>query len=797
MMFCRKQIFGAFGPALPKRYAGTSERALPVGLFGRAASPKPPLRIVASYSASFLHGKTMIVLATCLMRMGVASTDSAGALSSSTTWNFPIQPASLAPTVTFDEKAATLVPGVMNDGVITWKAHVGSQEVGSLQISGASPTRLSESLTANESGTFKFGLFFTVPKRARILDLDCTEANEHTPALEKFYPYNWNLRLDRGQLLSEHWMNVTDRALVDLDIPGFESGGVYYAKESWRLAQISFQGVPEGVRIGFTHNREINQGHDTITTAIPLVQGATETMGILAAPSMHELLVARFGKPNPVTGRLTFIYHKGWISAEPECNMTPGQYNNLAAKLQGCFDLALIRSWQPHASIAAAFNSRGMAAYYYWLGGAVRRTTHNTIPPLPDNSWLLKDTRGTVYTAPRVDVPERPASWPLLNIRKREVRDYLIGRQVAAIKAGYQGVFLDSPYYYVGSDGYVGGNDLGATDSWAYARDLLYKETKAAITKINPQARLAMLGNMYVDFQFLADWVYNENYANSWADHGNDDNPYERILDNNPDHPRLWDRTYRQYMACAYMLGQKGENPLVVGTWLNWGHAPLDCWFTEDNQIAAIKDSYTHTSDALANILRAVSQYARSPRGTTIQAMTPPNATIRTYGPSIVSVSEPTTLNLTADSPMLNLATLAITTGTTQKLNAIDRYIIAERHEPNLWNWSGYGFAYLNAQNYFYGDSYLLEQPTGAASAEMKFVVQTSPGPVTQGQAPAHNGAFKTHTMNLHLQKVPSEIRIIGAKGEVASFVPSPTNGLFAVTLPSKPDFGTYTVELR
>ena len=577
--------------------------------------------------------------------------DRTAAPAGSSGWSFPLTPAALTPRVERNGGPATLTDPTRTEGTLSWNARQGGEVVAIVRVAATSSARLDMTLSARTSGTFRYGLSVTVP-RAHALDVDFTPMGPGSVA--KYYPYNWTEAVDYRQRDSDTGIDPAHVAAINLVIPGFEADGIYYAEDTRRLTKLVFGSTGGAILIGLPKSREINVGHDAVSEDMPLAAGAADTLSLVAATSIDGLLRQRFGTPRPVSGRMTFLYNKQWPCDEPRCNIALADYESYAGALQGLYDIVITRSFEPHAEIARAFTSHGFAPYYYMFLAAERRAGRS----FTDERWFLRDANSAEYVAPIVSVN---GSWRLLDIRRPDVRAALVARALGALAMGYRGIFFDGPAFWVASDGYVGGSAAGAAESWAYARSQLLIETRAAMERAAPSARLGILGDRFYDAQYVGDLALKESYGERWI--AVDPNPYERVLTNSPATNAAWDRSYRRYTRNTLFIGHKGANPLLIGSGHQWGRAPATTWSTEDGDVFPIDGTYTNSVTAIARILRGVSQYARTPRGTTITELEPSDATILTIGPSVIAVPRETSMTLSVPSPMLTLSTKTVTQG--------------------------------------------------------------------------------------------------------------------------------------
>ncbi len=581
--------------------------------------------------------------------------------------------------------------------------------------------------------------------------------------------------------------DVANVAPIELVSPGFESGGRFFALDTWKLTRLDFTAEGGVVRVGLVKSFETNSGADGVATQFTLEPGEATVLSLLAAPSYEALSRLRFGQPRPVNGRMTFLYAKGWACAEATCNISDEAYARFAERLNGAYDLAILRSFEPSAAIAKAFRRNRIDPYYYMFLGAERRSLEDRF--LHDD-FLLRDANGRQYGAPIVSPT---SSWGLYDIRRPEARASLVARAVSALAMGYRGIFFDGPAFWLASDGRVGGSAPGAAMSWTFARSLLLQETRAALSKADPNSRVGILCDRFYDAQALADFCLKESYAENWV--SIDPNPTARILRNAPDINARWDRTYRKYTTNSLFIGQKGLNPLLIGAGLAWARAPRGRWFTEVGDAYKLGGGYDAALDRMGRALRDTSLFARSPRAAAIKALDPAGAAITTYGPSVLSAKTATTVTLDAPAPVFSLAQKSVEVTDKVRLGPQTPAIVAERRERD-WRWTGYGFAYRDAMAYVYGDVLLNASPGEPTRGKLVLDLAESAAPLSQQSAWPEG--FPARTVVFHLPPARA-LEIEGPDGARLDIKPEPVGGAgeYAITLPEAPLFANYRVTIE
>jgi len=180
---------------------------------------------------------------------------------------------------------------------------------------------------------------------------------------------------------------------------------------------------------------------------------------------------------------------------------------------------------------------------------------------------------------------------------------------VAAIAAGFDGLFLDGTNFFADDAGRRGGDVPGAEHSLAWAQWKLLSEIRDAVHAAHPEAVVGTLGNDYYDALAAADFVLKERMYFGWEPFGRE--LHERGTVVGMEYDTAFESGEAPLVATQLVYGVKGLSSIAVQTarrfirrptgaiYLGTGdHAPenLHLWLdvivqhvTEDLYISAIE----------------------------------------------------------------------------------------------------------------------------------------------------------------------------------------------------------------
>lgn len=449
---------------------------------------------------------------------------------------------------------------------------------------------------ATREGTYSFGLEIAAPKLAPLTpgmkEYSCASL---TQALVLHYPYDWTSRDPRGNILSSR---------PRLVMPGLKAGGQIYLADTHELFSIKLAPCAEGnVRAFLLAHRFSNDGGDRAKPELHLRAGESGELTVRLYKDVQAVNRDRFGEhEHTMRGNMAGIFfldyaqgtgaeNDGFFGASEKAaccrSLTPEEWSLTAQRLQGVFRYALLRD-RLSSSIAPIFHRRGISIYHYEYLGALRRNSSEITPEL-ERKIALRDVNGQLYTAPRPD-----GVFVLADIRRPEVRAVFVENARAAIRAGFDGVFLDGWPFWADTTGDVGGNAPSAKESLAFARWLLLSETKAAMRAENPKATLGVLTNHYYDSLGVADWGMKEFMYGSWytgeRTGGNDALGHYRPAAGTQirkDKDNDFEMDEAPYIPGPIAYGSKGFSPIAVRSALNFIRRPSGLYYTDEGQFPA------------------------------------------------------------------------------------------------------------------------------------------------------------------------------------------------------------------
>ena len=441
--------------------------------------------------------------------------------------------------------------------------------------------RIVVEFTAPRAGKYSFGLSLAdgtlsplVPNRRPL-----TGATLNKPLLLR-YPYDWTWR-GKGNVLN---------ARPRLVMPGVESGGKVYLIDTRELCAIRIEPTRDGlVRALLLKHRFYNDGGDAATAILNLRPGKRQRLDVLIFDSLAEANRERFGPMRPMHGRMMSVQFRGW----PTRALSKSQYEEIAETLRGVFDFAIVREVVPHDCIPPVFHSRDIHVLHYQYLGGLRRGSAQ-LPKKVERAFGLKDAQRHSYTAPR----SPNGSWLLCDIRTPKARSLFVENAARALRAGFDGVFLDGPGFRADALGRRGGSVPQATQSLARARWQLLNEIAGAMRPVNPKAILGILGNQYYDTLGVADFVLKERMYFAWDRFGREFEDRRTVVSEDMDVD--YETGQAPYAAKNVVYGVKGYNPIAVQSSLHFIRRPRGLFYF------GVGDFLPDRLSAWASILREI-----------------------------------------------------------------------------------------------------------------------------------------------------------------------------------------------
>lgn len=310
------------------------------------------------------------------------------------------------------------------------------------------------------------------------------------------YPYDWTYVGKRNVLNYPR-----------LAIPGVLAGGDAYVLDTRELTAAVLEVTDDGrVRALLPAHRYYNDGADAAAPDLALEAGESVRLEVRVLDGLAGA-VERETAPRPIDPLMVQVAYRGWTAQ----TYGEAEYTKVAAALGGVYDTIIVREVGTHDWIPPILHEHGLNALAYQYIGALRRHSDQVTEEMPETIGM-KGAGGEVYTAPYT--PEAP--WLLADIRRPEIREIFVARAVAAIEAGFDGIFLDGTIFWADSTGRRGGDVPDAEHSYAWAHWKLLSEIVEAVHEADPNAVVGCLGNDYYDALAEADFVLKERMYFAW-----------------------------------------------------------------------------------------------------------------------------------------------------------------------------------------------------------------------------------------------------------------------------------------
>jgi len=396
---------------------------------------------------------------------------------------------------------------------------------------------------APTEGTYRIGL--------RVESAEITPLSPGTPVFTPAdeptalrHPYDWTYVGARNVL------SVRPRLVM----PGVAVGERVYLIDTRELTAVHLEPVGgDAVAALLLAHRYYNDGADAATPDLHLVAGELVELTIRVFDTLTDAKLARYGVRPAMTGRMCQVAYRGWTATQ----FGPDAYRRVADRLAGAYDQVLVREAGTHDWIAPIFHERGLRVYAYQYTGALRRYSVQA-PEERETELAMTGSGGERYTAPR----SPDGAWLLLDVRRPEMRELCVARAVAAIEAGFDGIFLDGPTFFPDAQGRRGGNVPDSTHSLAWGQALLLEEITRAVHAANPEAVVGALGNHYFDHLGAVDFVVKERMYFAWDEFAKDFRERRTWVSAELDLP--WEEGLAPLVGTNLCYGVKGISPVAV-----------------------------------------------------------------------------------------------------------------------------------------------------------------------------------------------------------------------------------------
>lgn len=373
------------------------------------------------------------------------------------------------------------------------------------------------------------------------------------------YPYDWTYR-GSGNVIVQ----------AKLISPAVKAGDKVFLDNVFELTTFQFESTDDGkVRVLLLDNRFYNDGSDAATPKWHLKKGDKKSFSIRIFDNMKEVYNYRFSPPKPTSGGglLTNIYYRGWSKNR----LGKEKYKEAADRFKGVYDQVMIREggYDDYGWIPSIFHEQGLKVVDYEFINGLRRDSPQQraavqwisghgydVPSLDGVPLGMPDSKGELLT-------NRQGGQMIVNIRKPGIRKFFVQQARKAIEMGFDGVFYDSYPFWRDSGGRVGTGDLpDAKFSMFHAMCLLLKEVRAAMREVNPNAKLGVLANRYIDFYSTADFAMKERMYNGFIKHKHGIG--SRATWVSQDNDVFYEKYRAPFIPTNIMYGFKGVDPVSV-----------------------------------------------------------------------------------------------------------------------------------------------------------------------------------------------------------------------------------------
>ena len=332
-------------------------------------------------------------------------------------------------------------------------------------------------LEAPVDGIYRFGIALRAPVIRPLSRRTYGYPPENDSAPQTIrYPYDWTYR-KQGNVLNR----------PRLILPGVRAVGKFYVLKTHEMTAISFDASGADARALMLFHRFYNDGGDAASPDLKLGAGERRQLELRVFDSIKGANEARLGPTRPMRGLVIQPPYRMWT----ELRLGPKEYGRIADAFSGLVDFVIAREIEPRDWIGPIFHNRGIRVFaYQYIGGL--RSKSIQIDDQLEREIGLTDSQGRRYAGPK----SPGGNWTLCDIRRPEVRARFVDNARRAVRAGFDGVYLDGYPVYPDASGRRGGDASGAEMSLIHARWLLLCQIRAAIRGVDSDARLGVLGNI-------------------------------------------------------------------------------------------------------------------------------------------------------------------------------------------------------------------------------------------------------------------------------------------------------------
>lgn len=534
------------------------------------------------------------------------------------------------------------------------------------------------------------------------------------------YPYDWTQR-GRGPVREGESI-----------VPGFRADGRNVVYDTPKLGRLIVSAAPGKVTGLFPFAHEANLAGDKAISRHRVEPGDEAEMRFYVHASLAHIQDRRFAAPdrNGMDGMAIAQFvpkfwapppgvidrrglqrdpmgkHCGAADKGPArgrvCFPTADELRAFASavpKRKGKRGGVIVRIALPTRDAAAAVRAGGARPFYYMFFGALGyRDADTAVEP----AWRLIDSAGKPHMVPHSH--RSRGNWFLLDLTQKPARDFFVGRALEALKAGYEGIFLDGGFLWNMPNGLVGGDNPKARISQNHARHLLMRELRQAIRAHDPSARLGVLANRYTEYMHYADYVVREGTALHWKDARA--LPHERVVEYDPRNlaAQAWQARYGRLVQSPVFYACKGPNAVLARSCRKAIEAPHAGYYYDSG------DWHIYDSEIAASLLQEI----YGPGDLYVTRVADDRKVIG-HGVSRLALAEgPGRIWFSRQVPLLNVKTWTPIPETRHVYNFAKgvSYIPADRAGPGDWRWAREGFLYRDGRTYAAGDFYLLRPPT-------------------------------------------------------------------------------------
>lgn len=452
-----------------------------------------------------------------------------------------------------------------------------------------SDTAITVTLTAPQDGTYRYGFaldaetitpmaFRTTKAGSALIHISAGSI----PADILRYPYDWTYRGSRN-VLQQHrlWM------------PAIKAGGKLFLNNVTELTAFHFETTDDGkVRTLLLDYRFYNDGSDAASPDWNLKKGETKSFSIHVFNNLEAAYNFRINPPSnsPNVNRslITNLYYGGWGSHRLAAN----KYTQAATQFKGVYDRVIIREggYDDYGWIPSLFHSKGIKVIDYEFIDGVRRKSQqqqSAAQWLRSHGYDVPSFQGFLLGMPDSGdqlLTNKRGGHIIVNIRKPGIRQFLVSQAKTAIKMGFDGLFYDGGPFWIDSGGRLGtGNVPDAKMSLFHARWLLLKEVRAAIQQNNPQFKLGVLANQYIDVYAMADYLMKERMYTGWH---NSHSPGSRSTWVSQDNDIYYENKQAPFIPTNIVYGFKGVDPVSVQSALHFLRDPRGGFYLTSGQLS-------------------------------------------------------------------------------------------------------------------------------------------------------------------------------------------------------------------